>query len=62
MSPLTSQVAQAHAGTYTVENGKIKLLAEVGLIVDADALRHPWPRAPIGITSWRSLATAIAWC
>ncbi|MFN2447392.1 MAG: DUF885 domain-containing protein [Vicinamibacterales bacterium] len=31
--PVTSQVAQAHAGTYTVENGKIKLSAEVGLVV-----------------------------
>lgn len=31
--PFTTQVAQAHAGTYTVENGKIILNAEVGLIV-----------------------------
>jgi hypothetical protein len=35
--PLTSQVAQAHAGTYTVESGKVKLLAEVGLIVTPPA-------------------------
>jgi hypothetical protein len=35
--PLTSQVAQAHAGTYTVESGKVKLLAEVGLIVTPSA-------------------------
>lgn len=32
--PLTTQVAQAHAGTYTVENGKIRLSADVGLIVN----------------------------
>jgi uncharacterized protein (DUF885 family) len=31
--PFASQVAQAHAGTYTTENGKIILNAEVGLIV-----------------------------
>jgi hypothetical protein len=35
--PLTSQVAQAHAGTYTVEDGKVRLLAEVGLIVTPTA-------------------------
>ena len=34
--PFTSQVAQAHAGTFTIENGKIDLFAEVGLIVNAD--------------------------
>jgi hypothetical protein len=31
--PYTMQVAQAHAGTFTVVNGKIRLLADVGLIV-----------------------------
>ena len=35
--PSTNQVAQAHAGTFTVENGKIRLLAEVGLIVNPAA-------------------------
>lgn len=41
--PLPSQLAQAHAGTYTVENGKVKLLAEVGLIVT--------PAAPTPVAS-----------
>jgi uncharacterized protein (DUF885 family) len=35
--PSTAQVAQAHAGTYTVENGKLRLLAKVGLIVNPTA-------------------------
>jgi uncharacterized protein (DUF885 family) len=35
--PFTSQLAQAHAGTFTTENGKIRLLAEVGLIVNPAA-------------------------
>lgn len=35
--PSTAQVAQAHAGTYTVENGKIVLNAQVGLIVTPGA-------------------------
>ncbi len=35
--PASSQVAQAHAGTYTIENGKIRLLAEVGLVVTPPA-------------------------
>jgi len=35
--PTSAQVAQAHAGTYTVEDGKIKLLAEVGLVVSPAA-------------------------
>jgi hypothetical protein len=35
--PTTSQLAQAHAGTYTVEGGKIILNAEVGLIVNPTA-------------------------
>jgi hypothetical protein len=41
--PVASQVAQAHAGTYTVDNGKVKLLAEVGLIVT--------PAAPTPVAS-----------
>jgi uncharacterized protein (DUF885 family) len=35
--PFTSQLAQAHAGTFTIENGKIRLVAEVGLIVNPAA-------------------------
>ena len=35
--PASSQVAQAHAGTYTIENGKIRLLADVGLVVTPPA-------------------------
>jgi hypothetical protein len=35
--PFTSQAAQAHAGTYSVENGKVRLHAEVGLIVNPQA-------------------------
>jgi hypothetical protein len=35
--PFTSQVAQAHAGTFTIENGKIHLVAEVGLVVNPTA-------------------------
>jgi hypothetical protein len=35
--PTSAQVAQAHAGTYTVENGKIILGAEVGLVVTPTA-------------------------
>lgn len=32
--PMATQSAQAHAGTFTIENGKIRLMAEVGLIVN----------------------------
>ena len=35
--PFTSQLGQAHAGTFSIENGKIRLLAEVGLIVNPTA-------------------------
>jgi uncharacterized protein (DUF885 family) len=35
--PMSAQMAQAHAGTYTVESGKIVLDAEVGLIVSPTA-------------------------
>lgn len=35
--PMSSQVAQAHAGTFTIEQGKIILNAEVGLIVTPTA-------------------------
>lgn len=35
--PTAAQVAQAHAGTYTIENGRIILNAEVGLIVTPTA-------------------------
>ncbi len=35
--PVTAQMAQAHAGTYTVENGKIVLNADVGLVVTPTA-------------------------
>ena len=36
--PASSQVAQAHAGTYTIENGRIRLRAEVGLVVTPPAV------------------------
>ncbi len=35
--PSTMQVAQAHAGTFTAVDGKVRLLAEVGLIVNPTA-------------------------
>lgn len=35
--PSSAQGAQAHAGTFTIENGKIRLWAEVGLIVTPTA-------------------------
>ncbi len=52
--PLTSQVAQAHAGTYTVENGKVKLLAEVGLIVTPPAAK------PVASSQNRNHELAVA--
>ena len=52
--PATSQVAQAHAGTYTVENGKIKLLAEVGLIVT------PTAASPVASSPNRNHELAVA--
>lgn len=36
-NPMSAQMAQAHAGTFTIENGKIILHAEVGLIVNPTA-------------------------
>lgn len=35
--PVGDQVAQAHAGTFSIVNGKIRLMAEVGLIVSPRA-------------------------
>lgn len=35
--PMSAQMAQAHAGTFTIEKGKIILNAEVGLIVTPTA-------------------------
>jgi uncharacterized protein (DUF885 family) len=35
--PYTRQVAQAHAGTFVVADGKVRLLAEVGLVVNPTA-------------------------
>lgn len=52
--PATSQVAQAHAGTYTVDNGKIKLLAEVGLIVT------PTLASPVASSPNRNHELAVA--
>lgn len=52
--PVTLQVAQAHAGTYTVENGKIKLLAEVGLIVT------PTTASPVASSPNRNHELAVA--
>ena len=52
--PLMSQVAQAHAGSYTVENGKVKLLAEVGLIV------NPPAPTPVASSANRNHELAVA--
>ncbi|MFN8061354.1 MAG: hypothetical protein U0Q12_19490 [Vicinamibacterales bacterium] len=35
--PVDAQVAQAHAGTYTVSDGRIHLHADVGLVIDPRA-------------------------
>lgn len=52
--PFTSQLAQAHAGTFTIENGKIRLLAEVGLIV------NPTAAAPVASSPNRPHELAVA--
>jgi uncharacterized protein (DUF885 family) len=52
--PFTAQLAQAHAGTFTIENGKIRLLAEVGLIV------NPTAAAPLASSPNRPHELAVA--
>ena len=52
--PFTSQIAQAHAGTYTIENGKIRLLAEVGLVV------NPGAASPVASSPNRPHELAVA--
>jgi hypothetical protein len=52
--PFTSQLAQAHAGTFTIENGKIRLLAEVGLVV------NPGAAAPVASSPNRPHELAVA--
>jgi len=52
--PFTSQVAQAHAGTFTIENGKIRLLAEVGLVV------NPTAASPVASSPNRPHELAVA--
>ncbi len=52
--PFTSQLAQAHAGTFTIESGKIRLLAEVGLIV------NPAAAAPLASSPNRPHELAVA--
>ena len=52
--PFTSQVAQAHAGTFTIENGKIRLFAEVGLVV------NPTAASPVASSPNRPHELAVA--
>jgi uncharacterized protein (DUF885 family) len=52
--PFTSQVAQAHAGTFTIDNGKVRLLAEVGLVV------NPGGASPVASSPNRPHELAVA--